>query len=136
MNRSLAILLSCLAIVVAGCGGNDDEADGGSAQNSEQQQPDTSSDTGAAASAGTVRVGMKDIQYVPREVKVKAGGTVKWTNSDSVPHTVTREGGPGPKFDSGNMDVGATFEQKFDSPGKFDYVCTIHPNQTGTVTVE
>ena len=136
MNKLLATLLSCLALVVAGCGEDDEEANGGSAQTTEQQPADTSSDTGAAGSAGTVRVGMKDIQYVPQHAKVKAGGTVRWTNTDSVAHTVTKEGGPGPKFDSGNMEVGATFEQKFDSPGKFEYVCTIHPNQTGTVTVE
>jgi len=79
---------------------------------------------------------MQDIEYVPKEVTVKKGGTVTWTNSDSVTHTVTKQGGPGPEFDSGNMEVDATFEQKFDAAGKVDYVCTIHPNQTGTITVE
>jgi len=34
------------------------------------------------------------------------------------------------------MNVDDTFEQTFDAAGKVDYVCTIHPNQTGTVTVE
>jgi len=79
---------------------------------------------------------MQDIEYVPKEVTVKKGGTVTWTNSDSVTHTVTKEGGPGAEFDSGNMEVDDTFEQKFDMPGTIDYVCTIHPNQTGTITVE
>jgi len=79
---------------------------------------------------------MQDIEYVPKEVTVKKGGTVTWTNSDSVTHTVTKQGGPGPEFDSGNMEVDATFKQKFDAAGKVDYVCTIHPNQTGTITVE
>ena len=137
MNKWLALLLSMLALslVAGGCGSDDDEGDGGSAKTTEQPA-DTSPDTGAAAAGGTVRVGMKEIEYVPKAVKVKAGGTVRWTNSDSVTHTVTKQSGPGPKFDSGNMAVGATFEQKFDRPGKVDYVCTIHPNQTGTVTVE
>ncbi len=79
---------------------------------------------------------MKDIQYVPKDVTVKKGGTVTWTNSDTVAHTVTKESGPGAEFDSGNLDVDATFEQKFTAPGKVNYVCTIHPNQTGTVTVK
>ncbi len=137
MNKWIALLLCVLAVglVAAGCGGDDDEGEGGSAQTAEEPA-DTSGGTGGAAAGGTVRVGMREIEYVPKDVKVKAGGTVRWTNSDSVTHTVTKEGGPGPKFDSGNMAVGATFEQKFDTPGKVDYVCTIHPNQTGTVTVE
>ena len=140
MKKWLALLLSLLALglTAVGCGG-DDEDDGG-AQTSEQPAQttpaETGADTGAAAARETVRVGMENIQYVPKDVKVKAGGTVRWTNSDSVPHTVTKQGGPGPKFDSGTMDVGATFKQKFDRPGKVGYVCTIHPNQTGTVTVE
>ena len=79
---------------------------------------------------------MEDIQYVPKDVKVKAGGTVRWTNTDSTTHTVTKQGGPGPKFDSGNIEVGGVFEQKFNRSGKVDYFCMIHPNQTGTVTVE
>ena len=74
---------------------------------------------------------MKDIQFVPKDVTVKAGTTITWTNSDQVPHTVTKEGGPGADFDSGNVDPGATFEQTFDEPGKVDYVCTIHPGQAG-----
>ncbi len=115
---SLMLPLAAACLVGAGCGGDDDEGDGGSA-------------AGAA-----VRVGMKELQYVPKDVKVKAGDTVRWTNSDSVTHTVTKERGPGRKFDSGNMSVGATFEQRFERPGKVVYICTIHPNQTVTVTVE
>ena len=79
---------------------------------------------------------MKDIQFVPTDVTVYAGTTITWTNSDQVAHTVTKEGGPGADFDSGNVDPGATFEQTFDGPGTVDYVCTIHPGQTGTVTVK
>ena len=125
----LALLCSCaaLALAVPACGGDDEGGGGG--------EPG-----GAAAESGSgtdaVKVGMEDIEYVPRDVTVKQGGTVTWTNSDSVTHTVTKEGGPGPEFDSGNMNVDDTFEQTFDAAGKVDYVCTIHPNQTGTVTVE
>ena len=68
--------------------------------------------------------------------RVKAGGTITWTNEDSFAHTVTKGSGPGAKFDSGTVDGGGTFKHKFDTAGKIDYVCTIHPNQTGTITVE
>lgn len=140
MTRRLSLLLSCLALGIAGagCGGDDEDEDGGSATTTEQPA-DTGAGTGkttGGAAAATVAVGMKDIRFVPEDVKVKAGGTVRWTNSDSAPHTVTKQRGPGAEFDSGNMEVGAKFEQKFSRRGKVDYVCTIHPNQTGTVTVE
>ncbi len=140
MRKWLASVLSllALALAVAGCGDDEDE-DGGSAQTTTEGPADTGPGTGTEtgrASGDTVRVGMRDIQYIPKEVTVRAGGTVRWTNGDSVTHTVTKRSGPGPSFDSGNMEVGATFEQRFDRPGKVDYVCTIHPNQTGTVTVE
>ncbi|MBA3298786.1 MAG: cupredoxin domain-containing protein, partial [Thermoleophilaceae bacterium] len=79
---------------------------------------------------------MKDIKFVPMDVTVKAGGTIKWTNDDSIVHTVTKTNGPGAKFDSGNVSGGETFEQKFEERGKIDYFCTIHPQQTGTITVE
>ncbi len=79
---------------------------------------------------------MKDIKYVPKDITVDAGTTITWTNSDSVPHTVTKEGGPGGEFDSGDIGPGDTFELTADVPGKVDYVCTIHPDQTGTFTVK
>lgn len=125
VDRRLTLILSCaaLALPVAGCGGGSDSSSGGAP-----------ADSGSGTDA--VKVGMKDIEYVPKEVTVKKGGTVTWINSDSVTHTVTKKGGPGPEFDSGNMEMDATFGQKFGVAGTIDYVCTIHPNQTGTITVE
>ncbi len=131
MKRSLLLTLTLLAhgITFAACG-DDDEGGNGSAGRTEAP-----AETGAASTAGAVKVGMQNIAYVPARVKVKAGGTVRWTNTDSVTHTVTKQDGSGPTFDSGNMEVGATFEQKFDKPGTIGYFCVIHPNQKGTVTV-
>ena len=59
------------------------------------------------------------------------GGTITWTNSDDFAHTVTKEGGPGPEFDSDNVDGGGTFKQKFTAVGKIDYLCNIHPGADG-----
>ena len=53
---------------------------------------------------------MKEIQFKPKDVTVAKGGTVTWTNNESVPHDVTKEDGPGPDFSSGkgNMQKGDT----------------------------
>jgi plastocyanin len=140
MNRILALALSCLLLAfVAGCGGDEEESGGGgeSAETTEQQQPaDTSG--GAAGGGKAVSVGMKGIQFVPMDVTVAKGGTVTWTNDESVPHDVTKETGPGPKFSSGRGDMmqGDTYKQTFKTAGKIEYVCTVHPNMTGTVTVK
>ena len=135
MNRRTALFASCLALslMVAACG-SDDEDGGGGAATKEQPSGGAAPDTDGAGSG--VAVSMKDIKFIPMDVKVKAGDTVKWTNDDSIVHTVTKTSGPGAKFDSGNVDGGGTFEQKLDDAGKIDYVCTIHPQQTGTITVE
>ncbi len=132
MKKWFAALMSCLALgLVAGCG-SDDKKDSGSAKTTEQPAGKPASPGGG----GAVAVSMKNTQFVPMEVTVKRGGTITWTNNDSFPHTVTKESGPGARFDSGTVDGAGTFKQKFDKAGTIDYVCTIHPNQTGTITVE
>jgi amicyanin len=140
MSRWLALVLSVLALgLVAGCGDDDDDDGGGDAAETTEQPADTGAaeDTGGAAGS-TAEVGMEGIQFDPDSVTVKAGGTVKWTNNESVPHDVTKEDGPGPDFSSGkgNMNEGDTYEQTFKEAGTVNYVCTIHPNMKGSVKVE
>jgi len=136
MKKWFALLMSCLAVgLVSGCG-SDDEENGGSAETTEKPTEKPTDKPAGPKGVGKVAVSMKNTEYVPMDVKVKTGGTITWTNDDSFPHTVTKGSGPGPKFDSGTVDGGKTYEQKFSTPGKIDYVCTIHPNQTGTITVE
>jgi plastocyanin len=64
---------------------------------------------------------------------VSVGDTVEVTNNDSTGHTWTADGG---EFDSGTLNPGDTFDITFDEAGEFDYFCSIHPNMTGTITVE
>ena len=90
----------------------------------------------SAPQASTGAISIDNFTFTPQTLTVKAGTTVTWTNSDDIPHTVTKEGGPGPVFDSGDLAAGDTFEQTFDAKGKIDYVCTIHAGQEGSITVE
>ena len=137
MKKLLAVLIACLALPLAACGDDDDDGGGGSSAPAPAEQQDTSAaKPKPKPTAETVTVDMKDIKFLPKDVTVKAGTTVKWTNSDKVPHTVTKTGGPGEQFDSGNVDPGGEFEQMLDAPGKIDYVCTIHPGQEGSITVK
>ncbi len=133
----MTILLACAALVfVAGCGGDDSDSSGSGGGGEAEKKAEPSGGSEAPAGKADVTVDMKDIKFVPASVTVKKGGTIKWTNSDQVPHNVTKEDGPGPEFASETVDPGGDFSQKFDAAGKIGYVCTIHPNQTGSVTVK
>jgi plastocyanin len=135
MAKWLALLCSCLAIslVAAGCGGDDEEEEGGGGGNeAKQEEP-------AGGGGGGVNVSMSQIQFKPASVTVTKGGEVTWTNDDTVGHDVTKTAGPGPAFKSGEaggMAQGDTFSQTFDTPGEIEFVCTVHANMKGTVTVE
>lgn len=133
MNKLLLIGACGLALGVAGCG-SDDESSTGSDSGTGSQPAETSAGGGGGGKA--VEVVMKDVTNTPMDVTVKKGGTITWTNEDPFDHTVTKQTGPGPKFDSGNIAGGKTYEQTFTTPGEIDYRCTIHPNQTGKITVE
>jgi len=123
----LVLLIAALALAVAGCGSDDsdDSGDSGSTTTTEAQP----SGGGAGAS-----VNMKNIEYVPKSITVKAGEPVNWTNGDSVAHTVTSDSGT--EFDSGTMDPGAKFSYAPKSAGTINYFCEIHPNQKGTIVVQ
>jgi len=61
-----------------------------------------------------------------------------WTNNDSAPHTVTATSVPNgeTKFNSGNLNSGATFTYTFKVPGTYRYQCTYHYWMQGTIVVE
>jgi len=74
---------------------------------------------------------MIDYAYQPSSVQVSAGGSVTFVNNGpDEPHTATGSG-----FDTGEVGVGGSATVAFDQPGTFPYVCTLHPNMKGSVTV-
>ena len=68
---------------------------------------------------------------------INVGDSVKWTWTDSSPHTVESTGGDD-SFDSGGTQTGngEIYEYKFDIVGSTDYICGIHRfTMGGTITV-
>jgi plastocyanin len=106
------------AVLVAGCGSSDDKED--------RTAP-------KAARGGAATVSIKNIKFVPQHLTVKAGQRITWTNDDAVAHTVTAR--KGADFDSGTINSGETFSFAPRKAGTIDYVCTIHPGQTGAIAV-
>jgi plastocyanin len=83
---------------------------------------------------------MKNIQFSPKDLTVKAGETITFTNDEAIAHDVHKTSGPGADFasgPSGGMQEGDTFELTLDKPGKYEYVCDVHaPGMAGTITVK
>src|SRR4051812_843629 len=135
MTRFLAPLCAVLAlgVIAAGCGSSNDNSGGGGSTSSPKKNAPASKTGGGAKTAD---VSMKNIQFSPATVSVPVGGTVKWTNDESVGHDVT---GSGFKSGSpGGMSQGQSFSHTFKKAGTYKYVCTIHKasGMTGTVTVK
>ncbi len=103
---------------------------GGGSGGASPPPPDSGAGTGASAPS-TVDVAIPDRLFAPSAVTVAAGGTVRWVNTDGA-HTVTARDR---SFDSGIFDAGATWARTFPTAGTFAYLCLLHPDMTGTVTV-
>ena len=87
---------------------------------------------GAAAASGGVTVDMRQLQFIPAAVRVRAGTAITWKNSDQVAHTVTAEDG---SWTSALIDAGKTYQRVFETPGTYRITCTPHPFMKATVEV-
>ena len=88
---------------------------------------------GAAQAQQANAVVIKNFDFTPMSLTVKAGATVTWKNLDGEPHTVTSADG---LFRSGAIDQNESFAFKFATPGIYKYVCSIHPKMMATIVVQ
>jgi plastocyanin len=72
-------------------------------------------------------------KYRPKNLTVKVGTTLTWSNDDSVPQSVTSDA-PG-LFDSGLLNPGGTFSYTFSKAGTFPYHSTATKDAFGSITV-
>jgi len=87
---------------------------------------------GAVSASDSANVEMKGFAFSPKELTVKVGTKVTWTNMDSAGHDVKATDG---SWGSGTLTNGQTFSMVFDKEGTYAYVCTFHPGMTGTIIV-
>jgi plastocyanin len=96
---------------------------GGYQQNPAQQ---------GAPVTGVTHMNMQNFAYQMANIQVRVGTTVTWTNQDNVLHSVTFKNS---MKDSGLLSQGQSFSYTFNTPGTYQYYCTVHPNMVATVTV-
>jgi plastocyanin len=77
-------------------------------------------------------VNIKSTGFVPKNVTVAGGDTVRWKNVDTVRHQVVANSGA---FASGQLAPNATYSKRLDTPGTYPYHDALHPTLKGTVKV-
>jgi len=88
-------------------------------------------------------VTMTGLQFVPPVVAVTQGSSVTWVNDETlgVPHnataqqSVTRDGVGTGGFATPTFGPGESASVVMQTPGAFRYICTVHPNMQGVVSV-
>jgi plastocyanin len=63
---------------------------------------------------------------------VPIGATVTWVNRDPFPHTATDPG----VFDSRSIAPDGRFSWRAARAGRYEYICSLHPNMKGVIVVE
>jgi plastocyanin len=87
--------------------------------------------SGKSGRSSSAKVQAGDFFFAAKELRVKAGASVTWTNTGKTTHTVK-----GPGFFSQAIDPGMRYSHQFSTPGRFAYLCTLHPQlMRGTVVV-
>jgi plastocyanin len=88
-----------------------------------------------AQTAADATVIQRDIDFEPKEIRIRAGGQVFFVNEDRFGHNVYSET-PGGEFDVGrqapNSRTGVTFRRA----GTFEVMCRIHPRMAMQVVVQ
>jgi plastocyanin len=88
--------------------------------------------SGQDTPVATNAVAIQNFAFSPAILTVKVGTTVTWTNRDQDAHTTTATSGG---FQSPTLNTGQSYQYTFTTPGRFEYLCTIHPFMTATVVV-
>jgi plastocyanin len=86
------------------------------------------------ACADVVEVTIQGYLFLPAEVTVKAGTTVKWINNEKrASHSVLfpSEGAR----ESERLLPGDSWQRRFDRPGRYPYTCGPHPEMHGVIIV-
>lgn len=139
-----AVAAVALAVVLVGCGSDDEDpatttpaattaATTAPAGGATQGSVDPYGSGATTAPAGAATVTIDDFAFDPASPTFKVGQTVTVVNNDSAPHTWTSDDGG---FDTGTIQPGQSATVTLEKAGTFDFVCSLHPSMTGTVTVQ
>jgi plastocyanin len=125
MNVRVALLL-CAAVSLSACGG-----DSGGPVTSPTPTPPAS-----GTATITIPIGASNLTntaFSPNPLTASVGTTVTFVNNDTTLHDATAVAG---SFATGSIAPGRSATVTLRTAGRVDYLCTIHPGMTGTITVQ
>lgn len=88
-----------------------------------------------------VTIDMKNISFVPQDIKISKNTKVTWKNSDNTIHYVNTDSHPAhtyyPSQNSKALENGNSYSVTFDSAGIYPYHCSAHADtMTGNILVQ
>ena len=93
--------------------------------------PETSCHEPAAGEATDVSADVAGFEW--GAVNAKVGDVITWTNGDSAPHGVKTDDGS--CVQANNIPGNGTGSLVFDKAGTYPFVCKVHPQMKGTITI-
>jgi plastocyanin len=139
MKNAIVVFLIVVGVIfIAGC--TDSGKSGAPASTPAEEvkggveQNVTGSETGQngnAAETKVIDVEIRNFKYIPQNLTVKVGRTVRWTNFDSARHDVVGSG-----IKSEYLEKGESFSYTFEKEGTYQYICTLHPWMEGEVIAQ
>ncbi len=121
---SLVLAVSAAGVILAACSGYGGQA------TTQQTNPSTGSSAVSQPVANAVTI--QNMAFSPKNLQVKVGQAVTWTNQDAVGHSATADDN---SFDTGILGQGQSKAITFSKAGTFTYHCSVHPSMTATITV-
>ena len=92
----------------------------------------TAARAAAHATPTTHTVSITNMAFSPATLSIKAGDTVIFRNDDRMPHDATAANGA---FSTPRLEPGQAAQLTFPGAARYDYICSIHPSMTGSITV-
>jgi plastocyanin len=77
-------------------------------------------------------VTIDDFAFRPGNLEVERGARVTWTNRDGAPHDATARGDA---WSTERLSEDESDTLTFDTPGTYDYSCSIHPSMKARLVV-
>ncbi len=147
MNQKLLLVVGAVILVLALGGGflllsnNSNQTDNSSAQiqTPTSQPTETQESSPAMEQSEETQVELTSSGFSPKDITIKKGTKVVWTNNsgstatvDSNPHPIHTSY---PEMNLGQFGDGETLEFNFPEAGTFNYHNHLNSSQGGTVTV-
>lgn len=143
MNKSSRRLVMMAGVIIVltsalyTCGGGGGGGYGGGGGNPPPPASTVQVVTCPANGTTDVSIVSQFVGFSPSNIAVSLNTIVKWTNNDTILHTVTSTTVPANGTFNNNVNPGTSVCLKFTSAGTFNYHCSIHPmTMIGVVTVQ